>query len=107
MMVAWKVLFQAERERGEIKRRKEYMEQLNLNLVATNIFPNLDPVRDFEGKWHPWQEWYARSSSNDYMGGIRTLQELEPNRSLTQKSFYQGNTDYKRMMDFDSRMIYN
>ena len=44
-MVVWKPLFQAESERLEVLRRMNYKEQVNMNLVATGIFPNLDPVQ--------------------------------------------------------------
>ena len=66
---AWMPLVDAERRRHEVKRRKEYMEQLNLNLVATGIYPHLDPLRDIEGKWGPWNEFeYGQAVRNDWLG---------------------------------------
>merc|ERR1712228_1054574 len=50
-MVVWKPLLAAERERLQVLRKVNYTEQANMNLVATGIFPNLDPVRDLNGKF--------------------------------------------------------
>ena len=58
----WKPLIDAERRRHEVRRRKEYFEQLNLNLVATKIYPNLDPLRDAEGLHAPFNEWEGGES---------------------------------------------
>merc|ERR1712179_213781 len=67
-MVVWKPLYEAERQRLDIKRRKEYLEQLNMNFVSTGIFPNLDPIRHWEGKWADWREWSDANTSNNHMG---------------------------------------
>merc|ERR1711997_1355677 len=67
-MVVWKPLFQAESERLEVLRRMNYKEQVNMNLVATGIFPNLDPVRDLNGKYADWREWSDHEAYNDFMG---------------------------------------
>ena len=45
------------------------MEQLNLNLVATNIYPHLDPLRDIEGAFSPWQEWEGGKAVQDDWSG--------------------------------------
>ena len=67
-MVVWKPLFQAESERLEVLRRMNYKEQVNMNLVATGIFPNLDPVRDLNGKYADWRDWSETEAVQDFMG---------------------------------------
>merc|ERR1712110_1361413 len=57
MMAIWKPLLHAERARMVIQRKKEYLEQLNMNLVHTGIFPNLKPAQDWSGKYAYWKEW--------------------------------------------------
>lgn len=68
-MAAWKVVIDAERRRHEIRRRKEYLEQLNLNLVATGIYPHLDPLRDYQGQFAPFNEWDGGKMVRNDWGG--------------------------------------
>merc|ERR1711970_373326 len=67
-MTVWKPLLRAERERLQVVRKLNYHEQANMNLVATGIFPNLDPVRDMNGKWALWEEWSDGKPGTDHMG---------------------------------------
>merc|ERR1712159_220153 len=68
-LAAWKVVVDAERRRHEVRRRKEYLEQLNLNLVSTGIYPHLDPIRDYQGQFAPFNECDGgRMIRNDWGG---------------------------------------
>merc|ERR1711937_1069642 len=67
-MIVWKPLFDAERNRQRVRDRKEYFEQLNLNLVHTGILPNLGIIRDWDSKWGDWREWECDQQRHDKEG---------------------------------------